>query len=185
MDHARLENPHNVAAGGGVAGVPGVVHGSGAGAVSAAATITQPKTFNPPTIKPPNFNPPRNLNPPGINQPNIPFNPPVLNPPNNLQTWVCSRCGANLGNGAAPVGQCPSCKARIINGAGGGNPGFNAPNFPNPPPADFVRLNQAPPPAAVTNSSGSGTVGYIMGAIAGLGMMIGGVITSLKCGGIF
>ena len=147
--------------------------------------ITQPKTFNPPTIKPPNFNPPRNLNPPGINQPNIPFNPPVFNPPNNLQTWVCSRCGANLGNGAAPVGQCPSCKARIINGVGGGNPGFNAPNFPNPPPADFVRLNQAPPPAAVTNSSGSSTVGYIMGAIAGLGMMIGGVITSLKCGGIF
>jgi hypothetical protein len=148
--------------------------------------ITPPKTFNPPTIKPPNFDPPRNFNPPGMNQPNNPFNQPGFNPP-NLQTWVCSRCGANLGNGAAPVGQCPSCKARIINGAGGGgNPGFNPPNIPNPnpPPADFVRFNQTPP-AAVTNSSSSGTVGYIMGAIAGLGMMIGGVITSLKCGGIF
>ena len=133
---------------------------------------------------PPNFNQPKfpNINQPkfpNINQPNFPnINPPTFNQPNIMKTWICSKCGASLGNGAFPVGQCPSCKARIVNGVGGGAV------FQNPPQTrPFVPVVQGPPVAA--SSSGSGTVGYVLGAFAGLGMMIGGIITALKCGGVF
>ena len=157
--------------------------------------ITQPPkmpNFNPPNFnQPPGINQPKfpNLNPPGINQPQIPnINPPIIDLPKIVKTWTCSRCGANLGNGDFPMAQCPSCKARIINGVGGGANlvgGGNPPLNLNPPQANvFVPLaNRAP--VAMAPSSDSGPVGYILGAFAGFAMMIGGIVTALKCGGIF
>jgi len=154
---------------------------------------TQPPKF--PNINPPNFNPPNlnqpkfpNINPPGINQPQFPnINPPIIDLPKIVKTWTCSRCGANLGNGDFPPAQCPSCKARIINGVGGGaNLAPNPPLNLNPPPQNnmFIPLaNQVP--LAVAPSSDSSPVGYILGAFAGFAMMIGGIVTALKCGGIF
>ena len=102
-----------------------------------------------PPMRPP-FGPNPNINNP-LNPPNNPLNPPnnPLNPNNGpngplgiQKIWKCSRCGASLGTGTLPVDKCPSCGARIINGA----PQGGGPNMGNTPPVNnpLAPPNQPP-----------------------------------------
>jgi hypothetical protein len=122
----------------------------------------QPPAFNPPKFNPPpapQFKPPQ-FNPPKFDPPK--FDPPKFNVPQFIHVWKCSRCGGHLGNGSAPLARCPSCGAQIINGVG---------------------ANQVQVPA--TRSGGARAVLCALGALAGLGMTIGGIITALKCARYF
>jgi len=165
----------------------------------------RPPSFKPP--KPPAFNPPqkvwtcgkcganlgsgdfppaqcptcgaRIVNGIGGGNPSTPQPPANNQPPKFTTVWKCLKCDANLGSGASPPAQCPSCGVRILNGVGGVNPPAN--NIPiNQNPA----FNQAPQKVVVASAS-SAKVFYSLGAIAGLGLMIGGIVTALKCGGYF
>ena len=128
----------------------------------------------PPTINNPNIMNPGGFNPGGMN-PNLGGGPRF---PSLEKQWVCSGCGASLGNGLRPAGSCGGCGAKIINGSGGPapgginpgpgvmNPGMNplVPNQPivNPnqpgltlpaiPPAGFDPIvQQQPAPQAAQN----------------------------------
>lgn len=93
---------------------------------------------------PPFNNQPNNMNPGGLN-PNFGGGPRL---PSLDRQWVCSGCGASLGNGLRPAGMCAGCGAKIINGSGGPaggnfnlgpgalNPGNAGPGLQNPPLAN-------------------------------------------------
>jgi hypothetical protein len=152
-----------------------------------------PKIPRPTFPQGPGINLPQN---PGMNMPQIPgiipqgprINVPLQ--PQIIQEWKCNGCGASLGRGNLPVSPCPSCKARIINGRNAdGTPGIlagrNAPpavQFPAPP-GNSGRPAAVHNPAGIQASGGlkSAQVVYALGAFAGLAMMIGGIITAVKC----
>jgi len=132
--------------------------------------------FQPRPFGPGGFGPGPGIGPgPGFGPNSGPKFPPFNQQPNNMKPggmdsifgggpkfpsfekqWVCSGCGASLGNGIRPAGMCAGCGAKIINGSGGPaggnvrpgalNPGNAGPGFQNPPFANQPGAIPAIPP---------------------------------------
>lgn len=111
--------------------------------------IAQPPITQPPIMQPPIGQPP-------IGQPPI-MQPPKMGIGGNIgggpaREWFCTRCNASLGTGPLPVGTCPGCNARVINGAAGGGigggppPGMNGGGIGGAPPMMPPIKNPVVPP---------------------------------------